>query len=165
MSTTQLGGVIGRNCFKGGSKKTSWWLPGFNPFIFVNLDHFPKYGVKIKYVWNHHTENHATKYTPKRSMGRTVHYIYLCYIVHILLFSWFQVGKCRQIPWIQWAQIYHEYIYVQTSSDIVIVSKPTSGDKINQKLVGGSTHLKIISQIGSCPEVGVKMKKMFETTP
>ena len=73
MSTTQLGGVIGRNCFKGGSKKTSWWLPGFNPFIFVNLDHFPKYGVKIKYVWNHHTENHATKYTPKRSMGRTVH--------------------------------------------------------------------------------------------
>ena len=37
--------------------KSSWW---FQPIwkILVKLDHFPRKGVKIKNIWNHHLEKH-----------------------------------------------------------------------------------------------------------
>ena len=38
------------------NQTTSWW---FQPIwkILVQLDHFPRYGVKIKNIWNHHPDN------------------------------------------------------------------------------------------------------------
>ena len=39
--------------------QTSWW---FQPIwkILVNLDHFPKVGMKINHFWNHHLETDCT---------------------------------------------------------------------------------------------------------
>jgi len=71
-----------------------------------------------------------------------------------MLCAIFHNPDCLEIAMMKIRLIFHKGDLVDT---------PVFRFRVTSNLVGGSTHLKNISQIGNLPQLGVK-RKMFETT-